>query len=330
MPSIDVRIESDYDLGPGSIQNALVGRFPSENFTVTALPAPDDASDMIACGPGLDGQAHGPGVMTDEEREVVKSPLLPWFYVSLYKDLVKVARRHGYALCVHGSLNRDLDVVAVPWTSDAIDADELAEALRHECDGKYSNNSPKPHGRKAWAFQLGGGPWVDLSVMPRRKPAPDAIRCPKCAGQMDATEVASGFDHVCGRCGNHVPHLRHPAATQEPAPDEGEHMNLLIYRDAALKVLGEYWDTQSHAVPWADVERVLMTLPAIDPDAPDPDATCATCPNHRDDRRWTIDERPNECHLNPPHADLGGGCWPRVRDDDWCMEHPARKAVPDD
>lgn len=105
--------------------------------------------------------------MTDEERETVHSPLLPWFYVSLYRDLVKVARRHGYALCLHGSLHRDLDVVAVPWTHDAIGADELVEALRHESGGEYSGTSAYSHGRRAWTFQLGGGPYVDLSVMPR-------------------------------------------------------------------------------------------------------------------------------------------------------------------
>jgi hypothetical protein len=41
-----------------------------------------------------------------------------------------VARQHGYALALHGSLGRDVDLLAVPWVESAVSADALVEALR--------------------------------------------------------------------------------------------------------------------------------------------------------------------------------------------------------
>lgn len=95
------------------------------------------------------------------------------------------ARELGYAIGVHGSLVRDIDLIACPWTAEAVDARTLAEALREvireandgvACLGwklgdpeATLNGCPgdKPHGRRCWSYYLGDGPWVDLSVMPR-------------------------------------------------------------------------------------------------------------------------------------------------------------------
>jgi ribosomal protein S27AE len=48
----------------------------------------------------------------------------------LIGPLRRVAYTHGYALPEHGSLQRDIDLVAVPWTAEACDPFVLAEALR--------------------------------------------------------------------------------------------------------------------------------------------------------------------------------------------------------
>lgn len=96
------------------------------------------------------------------------------------------AKELGYALGVHGSLARDIDLIAVPWTPEAVAARALAEALRDRAaelnDGvalevdrqgaanpDYFDNGcrgNKPHGRLVWTYHLGGGPYIDLSVMP--------------------------------------------------------------------------------------------------------------------------------------------------------------------
>ena len=113
-------------------------------------------------------------------------------YDRLIGPLTETARKLGYALCVHGSLNRDIDLVAVPWANEAVSPKELAEAIRakaaevnpvgvafikpSEDDRFHRDGCPgmKPHGRYAWGFHLGGGPYLDLSVMSPgpRTPAP--------------------------------------------------------------------------------------------------------------------------------------------------------------
>ena len=88
------------------------------------------------------------------------------------------AREKGYAIAVHGSLARDIDLVAIPWTESAASADELAEAVRLAAEGAnpigvafVAGTEPcprtKPHGRLCWSFHLGAGPYIDLSVTPR-------------------------------------------------------------------------------------------------------------------------------------------------------------------
>ncbi len=83
-----------------------------------------------------------------------------------------VAKREGYALGVHGSMARDLDLIAAPWTEKACDADELIEHLCRALDATLfeTDQKPehKPHGRKAWSLHLLGlGLYLDVSVMPK-------------------------------------------------------------------------------------------------------------------------------------------------------------------
>jgi hypothetical protein len=114
-------------------------------------------------------------VSADTIRDI---PNLAACYAVTYGRLVKVARELGYALAIHGSMGRDLDLIAAPWTSEAVSAEELAEAIREHTGGflkpseeddyhRFGKPGCKPHGRLCFAYQLGGGPYVDLSVMPR-------------------------------------------------------------------------------------------------------------------------------------------------------------------
>lgn len=103
-------------------------------------------------------------------------------YVTLYPELVRVAKEHGYALAVHGSIVRDFDLIAVPWTDEATDALTLIKALKAlvggvthgvEWDHLVPDCTPHPksHGRVAYSvhFTEEGckGPYLDISVMPR-------------------------------------------------------------------------------------------------------------------------------------------------------------------
>ncbi len=92
----------------------------------------------------------------------------PAYYAWVYWWLVPLARERGYALTLHGSMSRDLDVVAVPWTDQAVTGEELINALASYVPGwRRTDVTAKPHGRMAYQILLGGGAYVDVSVMPR-------------------------------------------------------------------------------------------------------------------------------------------------------------------
>jgi hypothetical protein len=125
----------------------------------------------------------GKGELMDKSKES-KVPMFAW----MVPHLTKVARECGYALALHGSMVRDLDLIAVPWVDDAKSPEELAEALRAAVDGKIDtlahvgwdgpdsedphksireNPTQKPHGRRAWSIYFSGRAfYIDLSVMP--------------------------------------------------------------------------------------------------------------------------------------------------------------------
>ena len=104
-------------------------------------------------------------------------------YTLLLPQLMEAGREVGYAVAVHGSMARDLDLIAVPWTEEAVSAERLVMHLMAAVDGKLRNGSRqsegnwvrvpgsepaiKAHGRQAWTIHLGNeGLHLDVSVMP--------------------------------------------------------------------------------------------------------------------------------------------------------------------
>jgi hypothetical protein len=94
-----------------------------------------------------------------------------------YEDLMPAIRFAaadcGYGIGVHGTGQRDLDLIAVPWITEVKTADELVEAVRAAVAGEIRvkgiwDHQPqkKPHGRLAWSIQIGGDLYIDLSVTP--------------------------------------------------------------------------------------------------------------------------------------------------------------------
>lgn len=125
----------------------------------------------------------------------MKDPTLGPVFACLYPGLCDIARSYGYALALHGTLVRDMDLIAVPWTESATDAETLRVALQEHIGAcgyadllrrenpeltedhikqitsreENSNKEPaaKPHGRLAWNLYLYAGAKVDLSILPR-------------------------------------------------------------------------------------------------------------------------------------------------------------------
>lgn len=99
------------------------------------------------------------------------------FYLSVLPKIRDVARAHGYAIGVHGSLRRDLDLIAVPWTERPSDKEQLASAIHRAACGiqmQFYKWERKPHGRLATCFPVCFPEWsepvppslghIDLSV----------------------------------------------------------------------------------------------------------------------------------------------------------------------
>lgn len=157
----------------------------------------DELTDTWSCDCGSEGKAldeHDPtcpyllhfmltSLAEEAARRLGQQPSILPMYAALLPVLRVIARNHGYALAVHGSGRRDLDLIAVPWVEQVSTPAQLAEALRAVVGGfiiddpdaqpgDYTrrNPQPKPHGRLAWSIRLdepSGRRYIDLSITPR-------------------------------------------------------------------------------------------------------------------------------------------------------------------
>ncbi len=107
------------------------------------------------------------------------------YYLKLLPAIREAAKLHGYAIGIHGSMERDFDLIAAPWQSIVSPPDVLATAIARAVHGHITDEATdqladgtcithpwprtKPHGRMCWAIQMGGGAYVDLSVLPRKE-----------------------------------------------------------------------------------------------------------------------------------------------------------------
>lgn len=93
-------------------------------------------------------------------------------------DIRAIARGHGYAIAVHGSMRieRDIDLIAAPWVKEAHAPRTLMRAIDKlpylNRVKKHDHDPAKPHGRQGfvWLIQHGHAScpvYVDLSVTPR-------------------------------------------------------------------------------------------------------------------------------------------------------------------
>jgi len=112
--------------------------------------------------------------------------LMEAFYLSRLPAIREAAKEHGYAIGVHGSMRRDLDLIAAPWRDGASNADTLVEAIQKAACGftqsKYQWEQ-KPAGRVSisvpicWTYRHGvlSDGHIDLSVLAARPSAPTAV-----------------------------------------------------------------------------------------------------------------------------------------------------------
>lgn len=117
----------------------------------------------------------------DPRRIGTKAAIAAYLETSL-EPMRARARELGYAIAVHGSLARDIDLVAIPWSTPASSPQDLVVALldviREVNDGRgyiqagearaILTGTVKPHGRRAWSIFVDlNDVYFDISIMPR-------------------------------------------------------------------------------------------------------------------------------------------------------------------
>ena len=95
-------------------------------------------------------------------------------YSLVYSFLRPLFHEIGYNLVCHGSMNRDLDLIAIPWVEDCGTLEDIYEIMQRE---GFSVGNPqgieKSHGRIAPTFLFEWGHphtyYIDLSIIPTSK-----------------------------------------------------------------------------------------------------------------------------------------------------------------
>ncbi len=88
-------------------------------------------------------------------------------YCALYPELAKLAKQHGYALAVHGSLQRDFDLICVPWIESPSQPDDVVNAITQEFAlNQIGTPEVRLHGRRVYTLSVGFGEcFLDLSFV---------------------------------------------------------------------------------------------------------------------------------------------------------------------
>ena len=109
----------------------------------------------------------------------------PSLYAFYYEELKVIAKEYGYNLVLHGSMNRDLDLIAIPWTDTPADEFKMIQHFEQHLTGFFGSTkehylfSLLPGGRKSYIININrGGEWnnycdlqyyIDISVTPLGK-----------------------------------------------------------------------------------------------------------------------------------------------------------------
>jgi hypothetical protein len=106
----------------------------------------------------------------------------PSLYSHYFFILKEIAFRHGYNLVLHGSLNRDLDLIAIPWQEEVKPyypmieqfAERIGGEILPETEERRQQFADMHHGRRVYVINLNRGGfgepdpqyYIDISVIP--------------------------------------------------------------------------------------------------------------------------------------------------------------------
>lgn len=105
-------------------------------------------------------------------REAVTHNGRAAFYACVWPNLMNLAMDCGWALGLHGSLQSDMDIMAMPWTEDAKPVEEMIKSLVSLFNEYPSNNEDsirphygKPNGRIVYTLHIFADFYLDINVI---------------------------------------------------------------------------------------------------------------------------------------------------------------------
>lgn len=119
----------------------------------------------------------------------------PQLYAYYFFVLKEIAKEFGYNLVVHGSMNRDLDLIAIPWVDDPKPELELIHALSahitgHQAAEGYEKDvymmNVLPGGRNSYVINVNRGGYKNME-----KEHPDFVPDPQYYIDISVTPLKS-------------------------------------------------------------------------------------------------------------------------------------------
>ena len=112
--------------------------------------------------------------MADRAGTGAPAELCRTVYPELVREARAIARQHGYAIGVHGSLLYDLDLMAMPWSDECSPENDLANALL-KLSGCLHRDAGDlmPGGRISYTLTFHDRLHIDLSIMPPQTQEPE-------------------------------------------------------------------------------------------------------------------------------------------------------------
>jgi hypothetical protein len=103
-----------------------------------------------------------------KHRESVTTNGRAVFYAAMWEDFRNAALDKGWALALHGSLANDMDIMAMPWTEEAVNPLEMILALK-KCFDKpkeiYLTETPMPNNRIVYTLSIWADFYLDINVI---------------------------------------------------------------------------------------------------------------------------------------------------------------------
>ncbi len=95
----------------------------------------------------------------ENQKPIHARPSLFAFYFEVAKE---IGLTFGYNIVLHGSMNRDLDLIAIPWEQEVGDKKKMLEEIASAIGGYILNEEEerrnlfrvKYHGRECWVINI--------------------------------------------------------------------------------------------------------------------------------------------------------------------------------